>query len=470
MVILANSITAIKLQSQTNRIMLRASVLFVLRRPSIVFAVVTLCAIYLLFRDAPTLSLLPPRPLRSLLFQLDRNTNTKWRPVRRSEMDWSRPRVGIGMAMRQLRAYLQAGEAVTEADAFWRDLYEKELVEWALPDGVRSAVEYENGLVKNAQCVAITGGAMSFQRVVLNFKILREFHKHLPIHIYHTNRDQFDTLQVKMLTDLNDNHGPVLLNTLFKDDAILNTAQTDKLFAVMACPCEHVLLIDQDVILFSDPTVYFMSDSYRQHHALFFKDRQLHPNNDGLVSFLLDRLLLQPVSPSLSQQNFIFNLKSSFQQDSSLLLLHKTDYRWLGIIHAMALASPPVRVAWSNQFQGDKETWWMAYESCGLSYWFEPNDPASIGIPLDQDGQPAVCGGKLLHYFDGKAVWASGGVDGSAQEGMRVEMITAVSDGKGKWTLGLCQLGPVHDTQWWGIAQGMERIHRLYQADPLQTK
>ena len=229
------------------------------------------------------------------------------------------------------------------------------------------------------------------------------------------------------------------LSTFFNLDAADLKGWNLKPFGMLAVPETQVAFLDVDVVLLQPPEALFASALFQKTGALFYHDR-LKPELAWNP-----RVLAQGLQPNLSPKARHQLLEhGSFYtehvQESGVLLLDK-QRRYLGLWSScLLLGREDIRKHAHNDHQyGDKETYWMAFETIGEPYEFARWYPGVVGgiltdfrgggdvvatIHQQQDGiqvqqkpeleesktaDMALCG-RLLHFDDdGQPLWANGG-------------------------------------------------------------
>src|SRR5579864_4628525 len=100
--------------------------MLLLRRPLLLCTFLLTAVIFYSFSRAPRLSLVPSKRTARLLFQLDKHTShsRSFKPVKKSDLDWARPKDGIVHALRHYRELISQSRELDDVEVFWRDFYE----------------------------------------------------------------------------------------------------------------------------------------------------------------------------------------------------------------------------------------------------------------------------------------------------------------------------------------------------------
>ncbi|KAJ3302273.1 hypothetical protein HDV03_005212 [Kappamyces sp. JEL0829] len=188
-----------------------------------------------------------------------------------------------------------------------------------------------------------------------------------------------------------------------------------KAFALMACSFQEAILIDADVIFLQAPENLFHTKIYQQHRALFFQDRSMVSVSmeqvEGTKEYI-ERLAPKPLSGPMLHLR-LFHDHSSHQQESGVVVVDKLA-RFYGMMATCMLNVGLIRQESYKHMYGDKETFWIGFETVQDDYGWNPYLPGSIGVestPPRNDGMYEVCSIQILHADENhEPVWFNGGI------------------------------------------------------------
>lgn len=177
--------------------------------------------------------------------------------------------------------------------------------------------------------------------------------------------------------------------TIF-DDATLKLQQGGwaiKPFAALGSTFERVILVDADSVFLQKPEVLLAHSALRDSGALIFRDRLLwqHAYKERHEWF---HSQIQNPSAALNT-SLVWTEEYAEEADSGVVVVDKrrTDIV-MGLLHICWQNSYAVRDELYKIIYGDKETWWIGFETSGSSYSFEKHYGAMIGWELLEDARP----------------------------------------------------------------------------------
>lgn len=198
----------------------------------------------------------------------------------------------------------------------------------------------------------------------------------------------------------------------------------------MSSFCEAIF-IDADSFFFVDPATLFDDPAYRTTGALFFKDRNLSPENKRRW---IKSILPSPLSSSI-KQNRMWTGESGHMQESGVLVIDKWRH-FIPLLLTTRLNGPDRdgneaagKKGVYEMMYGDKETFWLSWEMAGdTDYAFHDGGAGVMGQltstrPADPDKPdeeailvetPMVCSPQLVHLDrTGRPLWFNGWISAS---------------------------------------------------------
>ncbi|EQC31540.1 hypothetical protein SDRG_10712 [Saprolegnia diclina VS20] len=262
---------------------------------------------------------------------------------------------------------------------------------------------------------------------------LRRLNSTLPIQIYHCFSGELvdETQALLRATDplgrveIVDVCALLLANGVFPSHWIALEYQSYliKVLSLLHTSFDQVMLLDADVIFLESPDTLWTMPGYNQTGTLFFYDRQIHvpaffntpmtqPKRPGSRKKTLLHHLFQhfPYSafglrqPHLSSQlraSSAWQGKTAHEQDSSIVLIHKTrvapvvwQVLWHLVHHLRFECAYKPGLSW-----GDKEYFWLAFALADAPYAFSPFAAANVALPEDMRLHNDTLCGSLAHYL-----------------------------------------------------------------------
>jgi len=198
----------------------------------------------------------------------------------------------------------------------------------------------------------------------------------------------------------------------------------------------EAIFIDADAFFFADPAVMLKDEQYLATGALFFKDRNLSPENKRSW---IKSILPAPISANV-KHNRLWTGESGHMQDSGVVVVDKWRH-FIPLLLTTRLNGPDrdgdVATGKKGVYEmvfGDKETFWLSWEMTGdLDYAFhdsvsgamgklanshpaekDENDADAVEVPGKPAKGPMVCSPQLLHFdYAGKPLWFNGWISAS---------------------------------------------------------
>jgi hypothetical protein len=245
--------------------------------------------------------------------------------------------------------------------------------------------------------------------VIAMIRMIREVHRSkLPVDIFYIGDKDLSKANRKLLGSLT---GVKTKNILdyFDNDILELEGYSVKVFALLASSFRNAMLIDADTIFLQSPERIFDHPSFHTHHAVFFRDRSLYSPNDEMIKWFHDVL---PKPPSEFSQEFrIFQGKTKHEQESGVVLIDKL-HALPGLLAVCSLNVGKYRKVTYKMVFGDKETFWLGFETIQRKYYFYPHLPGTIGVSkLTEDGEYEICSRQILHLdHEKQPLWLNGGI------------------------------------------------------------
>jgi len=202
--------------------------------------------------------------------------------------------------------------------------------------------------------------------------------------------------------------------------------------AALLSSFRQVILIDADVLFFTDPTTLFSDSEYSRTGALFFRDRLLSPTSTQKK--VIEDSLPEPLSPNVLANRWY--LGTSFHvQESGVVVIDKWRH-FVALLLTTRLNGPDRngdeatgKKGVYQMMHGDKETFWLSWEMAGdQDYAFHDGQAGVVGALASKStivtvaaggqaekydekaiGKEEMCGKQLLHTTrDGRPLWFNG--------------------------------------------------------------
>jgi alpha 1,3-mannosyltransferase len=188
----------------------------------------------------------------------------------------------------------------------------------------------------------------------------------------------------------------------------------------------EVIFIDADSFFFVNPATLFDDEGYRAKGALFFKDRNVSPENKRAW---IKSILPPPISTNV-KHNRMWTGESGHQQESGVIVVDKHRH-FVALLLTTRLNGPDRDSDQAkgtkgvyDMMYGDKETFWLSFEMAGdLDYVFHEGVAGTMGkLTLEQPADPdkpdeapkaadgpMICSPQLIHFDrTGKPIWFNG--------------------------------------------------------------
>lgn len=192
----------------------------------------------------------------------------------------------------------------------------------------------------------------------------------------------------------------------------------------------EAIFIDADSLFFVDPETLFEDEAYRSTGALFFKDRNLSPENKRAW---IKSILPSPISDNI-KKNRMWTGESGHMQESGVIVVDKSRH-FIPLLLSTRLNGPDRdgdeekgKKGVYEMMYGDKETFWLSWEMAGdVDYAFhsggagvmgrltsdpfiesEDDNSTTVGM-MSTEKKPTVCSPQLIHLdHAGKPLWFNG--------------------------------------------------------------
>ncbi|KAM0716319.1 hypothetical protein Q7P37_007764 [Cladosporium fusiforme] len=320
-----------------------------------------------------------------------------------------------------------AAQAIREYDRFRHIIHRfaKRLFPWTMlsyPDHMSLHMSFYGG----GRGIVFTAGNNQAQQLLTIIPSLRQIGCDLPIEVMYLGNDD---LEEEMRDRLESFEGVVTrdLRLMIDDDGWRLAGWAAKPFAILMSSFREAIFIDADSFFFVDPTTLFETEEYRATGALFFKDRNLQPEDKRAW---LEAVLPLPISAKV-KQNRMWTGESGHMQESGVLVVDKYRH-FIPVLLATRLNGPDrdgnletgTKGVYDMMY-GDKESFWLSWEMAGdLDYAFYGGVTGTMGkltamnasISDGEDAQtsasnPMICSPQLLHFDNtGKPLWFNGWV------------------------------------------------------------
>ncbi|KAJ5513598.1 hypothetical protein N7463_003150 [Penicillium fimorum] len=172
------------------------------------------------------------------------------------------------------------------------------------------------------------------------------------------------------------------LSKLVNDEGWKLNGWAGKPFAILFSSFHEALFIDADSLFFVNPESLFDDPEYVRTGALFFRDRNISPEQK---QGWLQKILPMPISPAV-QQSRMWTGESGHEQESGVIVVDK----WMHFVALLLVCrmNGPDRngngadiVGTYDMVYGDKETFWLGWELAGDSFYaFHSGVSAAMGV------------------------------------------------------------------------------------------
>ncbi|PIA90940.1 hypothetical protein CB0940_11410 [Cercospora beticola] len=317
--------------------------------------------------------------------------------------------------------------------------------------------------------IVFTGGDKQVRYIMTSIRGIREMGCMLPVEVLflgdedirEENRDKLE--EIEGVTTRN-------IAQMIRDEGWTLRGWAAKPFAILMSSFREVIFIDADALFLQTPDLLFHSPGYVETGALFFKDRNLMPENrrDWIKS-----ILPRPHSANV-KKNRMWTGESGHMQDSGVVVIDKWKH-FVALLLTTRMNGPDrdgdKKIGKKGVYEmvyGDKETFWLSWEMAGdLGYSFHDSVAGTMGTPgplepaegekapeeeVDEDederkpvgsgqeppndkapkkkkkkpkgqGEDTVCSSQLLHFDDeGMPFWFNGWLARSKEHDASLEI------------------------------------------------
>lgn len=237
--------------------------------------------------------------------------------------------------------------------------------------------------------LVFTGGDRQVRYISTSIKAIRELGCSLPVEVLFLGDDDMREENRDKLEELD---GVTTRNVgqMIADKGWTVKGWAAKPFAILMSSFREVIFIDADALFLQNPEILFHSSGYTETGALFFKDRNLLPENrrGWLKSFLP-----KPISHHV-KKNRMWTGESGHMQDSGVVVVDKWKH-FVALLLTTRLNGPDRdgnksqgKKGVYEMVYGDKETFWLSWELADdLDYAFHDSVAGTMGSlgPLEPD-------------------------------------------------------------------------------------
>ncbi|KAI1063093.1 hypothetical protein LB507_005632 [Fusarium sp. FIESC RH6] len=201
--------------------------------------------------------------------------------------------------------------------------------------------------------------------------------------------------------------------TVFNDTSLdlANGGWAIKPFAALASSYEKVVLLDADAVFLQDPRQLLLQDRFNETGGLLFHDRLLWKGGFADRQDWWHNQIKHPSSET--EKSLVWTERYSEEGDSGIVVVDKARLDvLLGLIHIGWQNSERVRneVTYKITY-GDKESWWIGFETTGSKYSFSPHYGGIVGWLQDKPKEVRVCSFVIAHVDQNdKLLWYNGGL------------------------------------------------------------
>ncbi|PWN36436.1 uncharacterized protein FA14DRAFT_186668 [Meira miltonrushii] len=263
---------------------------------------------------------------------------------------------------------------------------------------------------RKSRGIVMTAGRDNFEYANHFIATVREvFHSKLPIEVYYYGQEDMPD---SMANFLESSYKDVDVIDLSKRQNPFNesVAKLDgggwamKPFALLTSSFDEAMLVDADTVLVMPPEDIFKSEGYRKTGTLFFQDRLAQCTGEENVPHEMHKFLKDQFGvdgPPASIKHELFWQKSCHHyQESGLLLVNLNKPEVFGsLLLTSWMNTRKVRETHTyQQFHGEKESFWLAFELTHQPYSFNKQYGGTIGAEYSPhvDG---FCSDHLLHFI-----------------------------------------------------------------------
>ncbi|KAJ3324247.1 hypothetical protein HDV06_000286 [Boothiomyces sp. JEL0866] len=283
---------------------------------------------------------------------------------------------------------------------------DKTLFSWI--KGFKSTIDMRDSFEGTG--LVICAGNHQTNLAISTLRMIRDVHgSKIPFEVFYNgdgdlskaNREKFEKVPNTKTVDI---------QSILDNNHIKIGGWAIKSFALLASSFNKAMLIDADVVFLQSPDVLFNGKLFEKHGALFFHDRSLYSHGDETLNWFKS-LMPDPMSEYASKLR-VFKGTTAHEQESGVVLINKRE-NMLGLLATCVLNVDNYReIAYKRVF-GDKETFWVGFESIEEKYIFNPRYPGAAGEVAEIEGEfkYEICARQLLHVDENSLpVWINGGI------------------------------------------------------------
>ena len=345
------------------------------------------------------------------------------------EIDW--PKLGEKLRLfKTLHDLKYNNQPLSAAQSSLYEKAEKYLFSWIKPS-FSTTIEMRNSFKGEGIVVCVGNG--QFKMALATLRMIRNVHfSKLPIEVFYMGDDDLSAENRKVMESLTDVKTRDITK-LFDDKQLKLGGWAIKTFAMLASSFQNTMLIDADVVFLQSPDVLFASRLFGKYAALFFHDRSLYSHEDGTKKWFKD---LMPRQSDYSKKLRVFHDKSAHEQESGVVLINK-KVNTPALLASCILNAGDIRDRTYKFVYGDKETFWVGFETVGSSYRFNGFYPGTIGEAEKKDEGYEICARQLLHVDEHQVpTWINGGIlESKYDEKTAVVKMDSYVMEPGEWTL-----------------------------------
>jgi hypothetical protein len=262
------------------------------------------------------------------------------------------------------------------------------------------------------------------------FTIRNVFQSKLPIEVFFVGSSDLSLANRRKLELMGDNIRCRDLTTYYSSSVegqnLLSVIGWDvKPFSLVVSSFEEVILLDADIGLLQSPEKLFDTEVYQRTGTYFFTDRSM----TGDLLWWDPRFIMYLLNPKISGRACklpVISGKLDYQMESGVVLVNKRAHM-MGLLATCKLLDKDERLLTQKLVWGDKEMYWIGFETVQEQYGFNNYLPGNIGIirdkempaPTNAEGAtitgvppkivPELCG-RMLHVDEqGIPFWWNGG-------------------------------------------------------------
>ncbi|BGP21339.1 alpha-mannosyltransferase, glycosyltransferase family 71 protein [Rhodotorula toruloides] len=204
-----------------------------------------------------------------------------------------------------------------------------------------------------------------------------------PIHVVYAGNDDLVPEKRAALRSISPNIDTVDILNYFDEEVvgIHGGGWAIKVFAILASPFQEVIIADADAVFVQNPEVMFDDPGYNATGTLFFRDREIFPGDGQVHEWFHGVMKGREPSAQLASSRWWTDMASREEMESGVVVFDKRRTSVVyGLLYAGWLNTRVVReeVTYKNTY-GDKESFWMAFELCGLPYHLDREYAGIIG-------------------------------------------------------------------------------------------